>query len=118
MTKDALLSLAARLNQFARERDWEKFHSPKNISMALNVEAGELMEHFQWLNESDSYLLDTPKKLDVSLELADIFLYLIRIADILEIDLIDSAEQKLVINEKKYPVALSKGNAKKYTEFS
>ncbi len=118
MTKDTLLSLAARLNQFARERSWEKFHSPKNISMALTVEASELMEHFQWLSESDSYLLDTAKKLDVSLELADILLYLIRIADILDIDLIDSAEQKLVINEKKYPVTLSKGNAKKYTEFS
>ncbi|MDA1331296.1 MAG: nucleotide pyrophosphohydrolase [Proteobacteria bacterium] len=112
-----LKTLALELRKFAKDRDWERFHSPKNTSMALSAEAGELLEHFQWLSESKSYRIDESKKLDVSFEMADILLYLVRLADVLEIDLIDASLKKISLNQKKYPIALSKGSKKKYTEF-
>jgi NTP pyrophosphatase (non-canonical NTP hydrolase) len=107
----------ARLREFARDRDWDQFHSPKNLSMALAAEAGELIEHFQWLSESDSYTLDARARVAVELELADVMLYLIRIADRLEIDIPNAVSRKLAINESKYPKDLVKGSAKKYTEY-
>ena len=104
------------LRVFASERDWEKFHSPKNLAMALSVEASELVEIFQWMSEKESELanlneanLDRAKE-----EIADILIYLIRISDELKIDLESAVKKKLSINEVKYPVESSKGSSLKY----
>lgn len=113
----ALDQLKARLRQFAEERDWDKFHSPKNLSMALIAEAAELVEHFQWLTEEQSANLSPAKLKEVEAELADILIYLIRSADKLGIDLVEAAKYKIEINEQKYPTDKVKGNAKKYTEY-
>lgn len=113
----SLDDLSRRLSQFAAERDWDQFHSPKNLSMALSVEAAELLEHFQWLTEVQSNSLPKEKLDEVRSELADILIYLVRIADKLEVDLIEAALRKLDANAEKYPVAKAKGNAMKYTEF-
>ncbi|HET7162673.1 MAG TPA: nucleotide pyrophosphohydrolase [Rhodanobacteraceae bacterium] len=109
-------ALRESLRRFAAERDWDKFHSPKNLAAALSVEAAELLEHFQWLTESESAALPTEKRIEVSEELADVLLYLIRIADKLEIDLGLAAERKMLKNAEKYPVEKSKGKSTKYTE--
>ena len=110
--------LAEKIDKFASDRDWDQFHSIKNLSMALNVEASELLEIFQWMNEDRSNnLSDDPKAFSkVEEELADIFIYLVRIADKLEIDLESVAHKKIAKNSEKYPVSLSKGNSKKYTD--
>ena len=105
-----------QLRQFAEERDWEQFHSPKNLSMALSVEVSEIVEHFQWLTHEQSKNLPNDKLEEVETELADTFIYLIRLADKLEIDLLAAAQSKLEVNEQKYPVGKAKGIAKKYTE--
>ena len=109
--------LRARLAEFARTRDWEQFHSPKNLSMALIAEAAELVEHFQWLTEKQSTSLDDDKKDEVALELADIFIYLMRTADQLDIDLIESAWRKIEINEQRYPVDKVRGDARRASEY-
>ncbi len=109
-------TLKEQLREFAIERDWDKFHTPKNLASALSVEASEILEIFQWLSDEQSGSLDQSKRESVEHELADVFLYLIRLADKLDIDLIDAADRKLKINASKYPVHLAKGNAKKYTE--
>ena len=102
--------------QFNKERDWEQFHTPKNLSMALSVEASELMEIFQWLSAEQSCSLDKKNKEKVSEELADITYYILRIADLMNIDLEDAIWKKMKKNTEKYPVEKAKGNAKKYTE--
>ncbi|WP_205960463.1 nucleotide pyrophosphohydrolase [Ramlibacter henchirensis] len=112
-----LADLQQQLRQFAAERDWERFHSPKNLAMALACEAGEVLEHFQWLSESESDSLSAEAKQAVGEELADVYLYLVRLADRLSIDLPAAAQQKIDLNAKKYPVERAKGNAKKYTTF-
>ena len=109
--------LKLALRQFAAERDWDQFHSPKNLSMALAVEASELMEHFQWLTEDESSALDEETFKLVRDEIADVQVYLIRIADKLEIDLVDAVDQKMIKNKQKYPVEKVKGSAKKYTAY-
>ena len=106
------------LRDFAKQRDWDQFHSPKNLSMALAVEASEIMEIFQWLTEEQSSALAQHKLDEVATELADTLLYLIRLADKLDIDLLAAAQSKVEINEQKYPADKAKGNAKKYTELS
>lgn len=112
-----LEELRVRINNFANERDWNQFHSPKNLSMALVVEAGELVEQFQWLKESESYDLSKEKLAAVEEEIADIFVYLIRIAHQLDIDLISAAKKKIELNESKYPAEMVRGSARKYTEY-
>ena len=111
-----LEDLRDRMREFAEARDWEQFHSPKNLAMALSVEASELMEVFQWLNEAQSRSLAPEAKAAASEEVADVLLYLVRIADQLGIDPVESARRKLVANALKYPVEKSRGLAKKYTE--
>ena len=111
-------ALKHQLREFADTRDWNQFHSPKNLSMALSIEAGEIMEHFQWLTQEQSKNLPADKLDEVSKELADTLLYLIRLADKLDIDLLAAAQNKIKLNGQKYPVEKSRGNAKKYTEFS
>ena len=114
---DALRALQQRLAAFAAARDWEQFHSPKNLAMALSVEAAELVEEFQWLTEAESKALDAERRERVRLELADVFIYLLRIADRLDVDLLRAADDKIVLNERKYPADRVRGDARKYTEY-
>ena len=106
-------ALQQRLADFAAERDWEQFHSPKNLAMALAAEAGELVELFQWLTETESANLDSAQKQAVAHELADVLIYLLRLASRLDIDLNAAVPEKMRINAEKYPVALAKGSAAK-----
>ena len=117
MNKIDLDTLKQRIREFADARDWNQFHSPKNLSMALSVEVAEIVEHFQWLTEEQSKNLPQNKLDEVEAELADTFIYLIRIADKLDIDLLSATINKIAVNEQKYPVEKARGNAKKYTEF-
>lgn len=114
---EALRALQHRVAAFAAARDWEPFHSPKNLAMALSVEAAELVEEFQWLTEEQSRALDAERRERVRLELADVFIYLLRIADKLGVDLVAAANDKIVLNEKKYPAERVRGDARKYTEY-
>ena len=109
--------LQQRLQAFADRRDWNQFHSPKNLSMALIVEAGELAEHFQWLTQEESFELAEDKLEKVGEELADVFVYLVRLADQLNIDLPAAVERKIELNEAKYPADVVRGSAKKYDEY-
>ena len=98
-------SLQRRLREFADERDWEKFHSPKNLVMALSVEVAELQEHFQWLTDEQSLSLDGDTRDAVALEMADVLIYLVRMADRCGVDLSEAVSRKLVITAHKYPPA-------------
>jgi NTP pyrophosphatase (non-canonical NTP hydrolase) len=113
----SLDDLKLRLREFARERDWEQFHSPKNLAMALIVEAGELVEHFQWLTEAQSQTLDAHQREQVARELADVFIYLVRLADRLDVDLLDAAQRKIVLNAQRYPADQVRGSAKKAGDY-
>ncbi len=113
---DALQPLAQRLEQFAQARDWQQFHSPKNLASALVVEAGELLEHFQWLTEEQSRNLESDKKQAVAHEMADVLLYLVQLSSALGIDLMEAAQRKMEINAQKYPVEQARGSSKKYDE--
>jgi len=110
-------AIKVRIRKFAADRDWDQFHSPKNLSMALAAEAGELLEQFQWLTEEQSKSVSADKLLSIREELADIQIYLIRLADKLSIDLAEAVEQKIEVNEKKYPADKVRGSAKKYNEY-
>lgn len=113
---DSLHDLARQLDQFAKDRDWQQFHSPKNLASALVVEAGELLEHFQWLTEAQSRTLSPERREAVGTEVADVLLYLIQLASALGIDPIAAARAKLSLNAQKYPVDLARGSSKKYDE--
>jgi NTP pyrophosphatase (non-canonical NTP hydrolase) len=115
MSKD-LERIKQKLREFAKERDWDQFHSPKNFSMALIVECAELVEHFQWLTDEQSKHLSAETLDEVSLEIADIMIYLIHLADKLEVDLLQTVERKIKLNAIKYPVEKSKGIADKYNK--
>jgi NTP pyrophosphatase (non-canonical NTP hydrolase) len=114
---DSLDDLNRRLLRFAQERDWEQFHSPKNLTMALAGEVGELLEHFQWLTQAQSMALDTGKKQEVAHELADCLIYLVRIAERLDIDLVAAAYRKIAINEQRYPADKVRGDARRAGEY-
>jgi NTP pyrophosphatase (non-canonical NTP hydrolase) len=114
---EALRALQLRLAAFAAARDWEQFHSPKNLAMALSVEAAELVEEFQWLTEAESKALDAERLERVRLELADVFIYLLRLAHRLDVDLLRAAEDKIALNERKYPAERVRGDARKYDEY-
>ena len=117
MPRSDLDHLRLPLRQFAADRDWDQFHSPKNLAMALTAEAGELLEQFQWLTESESSNPDTQKREAIADELADVFIYLIRLADKLDIDLIEAAFRKIEKNAEKYPADRVRGSMKKYNEY-
>lgn len=117
MSRDSLDNLSERLAEFARVRDWEQFHSPKNLSMALIAEAAELVEHFQWLTEEQSYQLNDNKREEVALELADILIYTLRCAERLDIDVLDAALRKVDINEQRYPAEKVRGDARRASEY-
>ena len=108
--------LRNQLRDFAAARDWDQFHSPKNLAMALSAESAELLEIFQWLTEEQSRAPSAEAKSAASDEIADVLLYLIRISDKLDIDPIAAANRKLAANERKYPADKSRGSNKKYTE--
>lgn len=112
----ALLNLRDKLRKFAAEREWDQFHSPKNLAIALSIEASELLEHFQWVTEENSRELPPEERTAVSKEMADVLLYLIRLADKLNVDLINAAENKLIENGQKYPVEKARGSSKKYSD--
>ena len=100
--------LALYLRHFSSQRNWDQYHSPKNLAAALTVEAAELLEHFQWLKQEESYFPDIKKKKEISHEMADILIYLTRMADILGINLLEAATDKVQINSQKYPAPLHK----------
>jgi len=110
----SLQALARALQQFADARDWGPFHSPKNLASALVVEAGELLEHFQWLSEDQSRQLAPEKKQAVAHEMADVLLYLVQLSSVLGIDLMDAARAKMALNAQKYPVEQARGHSRKY----
>jgi len=114
-----LRELKAKIEKFANDRDWKQFHNPKNISMALTVEAAELLEIFQWLTFEESSQASSDEKLigKISDELADITVYCVRMCDILGIDLPAAIDSKMKKNAEKYPVEVAKGSAKKYTDY-
>lgn len=97
--------LKQRLRSFATARDWEQFHTPKNLAMALVAEAAEVVEHFQWLTAGESQALDAAKRAEVALELADVLLYLVMLADRLDLDLGEAARRKIALNEERFPPA-------------
>ena len=113
-----LQQLKLYLRDFAAERDWQQFHSPKNLSMALTVEAAELLEQFQWLSEEQSHQLSAEQQLAVGDEIADIQVYLVRLADQLNIDILSAVERKTRLNEVKYPADSVRGSARKYSSYS
>lgn len=114
---DSLLELKQAMREFARARDWEQFHSPKNLAMALAGEAGELLECFQWLTEEASQALTAEQKQAVADEIADVQLFLVILADKLDIDIRAAAERKIQKNAARYPAEKVKGSARKYTEY-
>ena len=110
--------LLSKINQFSEERNWAQFHSIKNLAMALSVEVAELLEIYQWKTELESNdLEDTELQIKAKEEIADIFIYLLRISSKLNIDLEKAVNEKMALNEIKYPIEKSLGNSKKYTEF-
>ena len=115
---DSLAELTHKLRDFAQARDWEQFHSPKNLAMAMIVEAAELVEHFQWLTPEQSHALDPAKREEVRQEIGDVLIYLTRIADRLGIDPVAAAHDKMVINAAKYPVEKVRGSAAKFNDTS
>ncbi|MCP4699456.1 MAG: nucleotide pyrophosphohydrolase [Gammaproteobacteria bacterium] len=115
---DSLEQLRQQLAEFAAVRDWDRFHSPKNLAMALIAEAAEVIEHLQWLTQAESAGLPEEKRHAVSHELADILIYLIRLSDKLGVNLIRAAHEKIAINESRYPAARVKGDARRANEYT
>ena len=116
MSDKDLTALRDALRTFASDRDWDQFHSPKNLAAALSVESGELLEHFQWLKDEESLNLPDTARQAVAEEMADVLLYLVRLADKLDIDLVETARRKIELNAKRYPIELARGNATKHTK--
>ena len=111
-----ILYLVKALRAFSQAREWEQFHTPKNLACALSVEASELLEHFQWLTEAQSQSLTPNKTAEVAAEAADVFLYLLQLCDKLGIDLMAAAQAKMLVNAEKYPVETARGTSAKYTD--
>lgn len=111
-----LNELKQRIAEFRDERDWKQFHNPKDLSQAISIESSELLEHFLWISQKDSYAIVKKKKTEIADEMADIFAYLLSLSDITEIDLEEALLNKLEKNKIKYPIEKAKGISKKYTE--
>ena len=109
----ALDDLVAQLREFAAERDWEQFHTPKNLAMAVAGEAGELLAELQWLTPEESAQLSDERLAAVAAEMADVFIYLLRLSDVLGVDLLQAAQDKLAVNRRRYSVERSRGSAQK-----
>ncbi|MDC8760756.1 nucleotide pyrophosphohydrolase [Janthinobacterium fluminis] len=115
--QDSLIELRELARAFSAERDWDQFHTPKNLAMALSVEVAELVEHFQWLPSGADAELDDKKRLGIRHEMADVLVYLIRLADKCHVDLREAVLEKMRLNGEKYPAGLVRGDARKYTEY-
>jgi NTP pyrophosphatase (non-canonical NTP hydrolase) len=113
---DSIHDLRRRLGQFAQEREWQQFHSPKNLASALIVEAGELLEHFQWMTEEQSRRLNAEQTEAVAGELADVLLYLVQLSDAVGVDLLTAANAKLELNAARYPVDRARGSSRKHDQ--
>ena len=109
--------LVSQTRAFAQERDWEQFHSPKNLAMALSVEVAEIVELFQWMTQEESRDLDAETAARLGEEIGDVMIYLVRLSDQFGLDPVDLAKRKIAINAQKYPADLVRGKAKKYTEY-
>ena len=116
MSADPLIELRDALRAFTREREWDRYHTPKNLAMALIVEAAELAEHFQWLTAEESQSPQDGRREKIRDELADVLIYLVELADTLDVDLAAAARDKIGKNALKYPVEKARGHARKYTE--
>ncbi len=114
---ESIADLLNHINEMVEERDWAQFHSPKNLAMNLQVESSEVAEHFTWLTEPESHQLTSAKKQEVSEELGDVFINLVQLSDKLGIDLFAAAVQKIAKIKVKYPAALTRGKALKYTTY-
>ena len=112
----SLKDLQAMIRKFVDDRDWDQFHNPKDLSISLALEAAEVLEHFQWKNDEEVHKHSVDKKVEVGEELADVFYWILLIANKLDIDLVDAFEKKMTKNNTKYPIEKSRGNHKKYTE--
>ena len=115
--RSTFTELQAALQTFAEARDWEQFHTPKNLSMALAGECAEVVEHFQWLTPEASAALSDDKRAAVALELADVFIYTLRLADVLDVDLLTATQSKMRINEQRYPAERVRGDARRADEW-
>lgn len=115
--QDSLIELRERIRQFSGERDWNQFHTPKNLAMALSVEVAELVEHFQWLQTGADAELDDAKRTGIRHELADVLVYLIQLADKTGVDLREAVLEKMELNRAKYPVERVKGDPRKYDQY-
>jgi len=116
MSEDSLARLTVRLREFAAERDWEPFHSPKNLAIGVAAEAGELAAEFQWIDGTDSYHPDAAHLDRIRHESADVLLYLVRLADRLQFDLVAAAQEKIGLNALKYPADTFRGSSRKYSD--
>jgi NTP pyrophosphatase (non-canonical NTP hydrolase) len=112
-----LASLRDLVRQFVKERDWDKFHTPKNLATALSVEASELLEPFQWLTSGHKSELDESKQTAIRHEMADVLIYLVRLADKLDVDLYQACLEKIDINHAKYPAEKVRGDSRKYSDY-
>lgn len=113
MDKDTIQHLINRINKFRHERDWDQFHTPKNLILAINGESGELAAKVQWLNNANIFMDRDLRFSELPAEMADIFIYLLNLAEVLEVDLIEAANNKIDDNERRYPVDIFKGIAEK-----
>lgn len=117
-TTDQLADLRKKIDQFSEVRDWERYHTPKNLSMAMSVEVSELMEHFQWQDGAEDFASLSEKKREaIAHEVADVFIYLMRFCSVTGIDPLQAAGEKLKLNDTKYPASVVKGKSNKYTEY-
>ena len=116
MTEDRINELKSQIRKFRDERDWKQFHNPKDLAISIAIEAGELLEEFQWKDKEAVEKKVRDERHKVEDEMADIYIYLLEMSDVLGIDMIEAAKKKMAKNELKYPVDKAKGNAKKYTE--
>lgn len=110
-------ALKKEISKFVKERDWEKYHSPKNLAMGLSIEASELAEIFLWLTDEQSKKLNKTQLKNLKEEIGDIMVYLTNLADKFDLDPVQCAKEKIKINMKKYPKHIVKGSAKKYSEY-
>jgi NTP pyrophosphatase (non-canonical NTP hydrolase) len=115
--KSDLAAIRDTVRTFVDERDWDQFHTPKNLSSALSVEAAELLEHFQWLRDGSAAELGEAKLAEVRHEMADVLVYLVRLADKLDVDLAAAVEEKMILNRAKYPADKVRGDARKYDQY-
>ena len=116
LSEKSISQLQKQIRKFCDERDWDQFHNPKDLSISLSLEAAEVLEHFQWKNDEEMAKHSLENKKDIGEELADVFYWVLLLANKLDIDLISALDKKMKQNEAKYPIEKAKSSHKKYTE--